>query len=91
MLNLVIIYTLLKRSRFSWFILLTILIVTTPIVVNYHSNAPFEYVSFTMSPVFQIKDFILQSEFYRYSGLMLQLLLMYWLFRKDTRTVYKIS
>jgi hypothetical protein len=91
LLNLTIIYTLSQRSRFNWFILFLILLSTTYIIINYHDNSSYEYISFTMSPVFNLRNLILPNYYYRYTGLTLQLLLTYWLFRKDTRDVYNIS
>ena len=90
-LNITIIVTLLKPTKLNWYLLLIILLVTLPIVWNYESNRPYEYIGFTMSPVFQLPNYVLPRQLFYMTGLILQISLIGWMFLKDVRVRYKIS
>jgi hypothetical protein len=92
-LNLTIIFCLLKEKKYAWYILMFILTTTIPIVYNYGTNMAYERIFFTMSPLFNvpIKKPIMAFFWLRNIGFTLQLLLIIWLLFKETRVTYGVT
>ena len=93
LLNLTIIFCLVKRQKYTWYILVFILILTIPIIYNYGTNMPYERIAFTMSPLFNVPiEKPLNAFFwFRNVGFTLQLILIFWLLNKNTKIQYGIS
>ena len=90
--NILIIYCLVKKNRYTWCILLAMMIYTFPMIRN-HSASYYNRVVFTMSPVFNLPlpDMCRYCYYYiEWTGLILQLLLIVFLLLKNTRKKYDI-
>jgi hypothetical protein len=91
--NSIVICCLVKNNKYTWYILLTLMTFTFPLILR-HDESYYNSVVFTMTPVLRLPLSSISIYAYHFAenaGVILQLILIIFLLLKNTRQKYNIS